>query len=129
MTESINTAKVLEVLEKVVNGAADGPATTAECYYSIEGMDHSRAQRAELDTLTPMCIVGCAVFEVAGVEGLRGMTESEMANSDANRPYLLELGFTPEAVVLLDVAQGVQDEGRNWGEALEEAREQALVTA
>ena len=127
MKVSINARQALDLLEEVVEGNEDfvytppAPEGNADCAY---------VHRDSEGSLVPGCIVGHALhragvdlWKFAPIEGLQ--IDGDVDGTPATD--VLGVDATPEAVYVLAAAQSVQDGGRPWGEALEAAREAALV--
>src|SRR5690606_11144116 len=122
---SINARQALDLLEEVVEGNESFVYTTpevrADCAYVHED---------EEGNLVPGCIVGHALHR-AGVDLWKfAPIEGRQISGDVDgTPAIDVLGVeaAPGAVDVLQAAQSVQDVDGTWGEALEAAREAALV--
>lgn len=110
------------LLERIVR--EKGEDTTAYCQYSSletepgflfeEGKwvdEHGTLP----EEVRPICIVGCAVFEVGGVESLFKMPSDTTAGNVEEVKNL----FDEAATNYLNAAQWIQDHEGTWGEALE----------
>src|SRR5690606_19556981 len=122
---SINARQALDLLEEVVEGNESFVYTTPEVL-----ADCAYVHRDSEGSLVPSCIVGHALhragvdlWKFAPIEGLQ--IDGDVDGTPATD--VLGVDATPEAVYVLAAAQSVQDGGRPWGEALEAAREAALV--
>lgn len=104
---TIDVAVALELLERMV--ASEGANTTRECKYVVDGVPH--------------CIVACLLTEL-GVPRTT-LSWNEGRSIHALRRYLDRIVFTDGAIETLYSAQRGQDDGKTWGEAVEQARDEA----
>lgn len=108
---------VLERLEAAV--AETSVHHTAECVYIRHG--------------EPVCIAGVALFPFLGVEGLKKLQDcfgsffAYFRREEGEKMFerLTGVKITPEAFVVLERAQSIQDDGETWGRALEAAKDVA----
>lgn len=131
MSDLIDVNETLELLERAVaergedflyptkhvdDGAWRGNGTSNS---------HSTACRyARADNRAPACIVG----QVLAYRGLLDL-ERIREGVDAREQVVIMERFTPTAIDILAEAQGLQDTGATWGEALGGARRSAATLA
>ncbi len=131
-------AQLAEVIENDVDKGEHG----AECYYSNLGAeDFPQHYIGPKDKVYPICIVGQVVYLAEGRKGLLKLKEDisvvpleqehteEAAERgyDVNNKVLRELGYTDEAIEVLNAAQFKQDRGGYWTEAFAAAQEKAAA--
>lgn len=113
------------LLERIVR--EKGEDKTAHCNYSTledndKGFEFVGGKWVTADNtpipesyeVAPICIVGCAVFEIGGVESLINMPMDTVASNVGHVKHL----FDDAAVRYLNAAQWIQDHKGTWGEAL-----------
>lgn len=121
------THSLKQVIDTLRDIATEMPTEQTECFYSKEGA----AQRAELGNqsfvcktaATPMCVIGHLVYRLDGPEALPKLTET-LGIYDQPEVFA-ELGYTDEALSIMDKAQTLHDEGANFLSAVGEAIEGA----
>ena len=67
-----------------------------------------------LDDGSPACLVGAALAKLGLLE------EVPVSSVDGAQTLMIELGFDHDVAFAADLAQGAQDMGDTWGEALDE---------
>ena len=109
----IDTDEVLADLQTIVTEYGDGYVdpnfATGCCYYHPS-------------TGAPSCIVG-HVLNKHGL--LMGVADADVNYHPVRDVTVIHYAFTPEAEIVLEVAQSAQDAGKTWGEALVAAKEAA----
>jgi hypothetical protein len=131
--------EVIAQLAEVIEDDEDKGEHGANCYYSNLGEEGLDPSYAEGEDVYPICIVGQVVYRAEGREGLLKLKEdislvpielersqeAEEKGYGINNMVLRELGYTDEAIEVLNAAQFKQDGGGFWTEAFILAQEKA----
>lgn len=138
---SYGITEVIAQLAEVIENDVDKGEHGADCFYSNLGVEDMDPEYAEGEEVFPICIVGHVVYRAEGREGLLKLKEDisvvpiELERSqeaggagyDVNNKVLRELGYTDEAIEVLNAAQYKQDNGGFWTEAFAAAQEKAAA--
>jgi hypothetical protein len=95
-----------------------GPATTRECKY----VEYEPGDLYQSDPIAPHCVVGYFLNRNGvDLEGLAAL-EGESVRGAVGEAFVEDVvKFDESAVEVLWAAQQIQDDGYNWGQALEAA--------
>jgi hypothetical protein len=112
----INATQAIEQLREIV--AEVGPATTRECKYA----EYAPEDTFQSDPIAPHCVVGVFLNRNGvDLEALAAL-EGESVRGAVGEAFVKDVvKIDDSAVEVLWAAQSLQDDGYNWGQALEAA--------